>query len=120
MNAGNGQSLSFDNADAAYDLLAVHVERFVEAWDGGGGPPALVEFLPAGSPAVRRLGLIELIKVDLEYRHQRGCLRSLGDYFDAFPELCAEGEVPFDLIYEDFHIRKQAGETVVIQPYFRR
>ncbi len=120
MNVGNGHSLPFDDADAAYDLLAAHVERFVEAWDGSGGPPALVDFLPQGSPAVRRLGLIELIKVDLEYRHQRGCLRSLDEYFDSFPELCAAGEVPFDLIYEDFHIRKQGGETVVIQPYFER
>src|SRR5947208_2201329 len=44
----------------------------------------------------------------------------LNCYFDAFPELCADGEVPLDLIYEDFHIRKQGGETVVIQPYFER
>ncbi len=120
MNVADGQSLPFDNADAAYDLLAAHVERFVEAWESGSGPPSVVDYLPRGSPAVRRLGLIELIKVDLEYRQQRGCLRPLGEYFDAFPELCVGGEIPFDLIYEDFHIRKQSGETVLIQPYFER
>jgi serine/threonine protein kinase len=120
MNVASGPSLPFDHADAAYDLLAVHVGRFVEAWEAGGGPPSVVDYLPQGSPAVRRLGLIELIKVDLEYRQQRGCLRPLSEYFDAFPELCDGGEVPFDLIYEDFHIRKQGGETVVIQPYFER
>src|SRR5437879_2242547 len=84
VSVGSSQSLSFDNADAAYDLLAEHVERFIEAWDSPNGPPALVDFLPRGSAAVRRLGLIALIKVDLEYRQQRGCLRALNDYFDAF------------------------------------
>ncbi len=120
MNVADGQSLPFDNADAAYDLLAVHVERFVGAWEAGGGPPSVVDYLPPGSPAVRRLGLIELIKVDLEYRQQRGCLRPLSEYFDAFPELCVDGQVPFDLIYEDFHVRKQGGETVLVHPYFER
>src|SRR4051812_10165885 len=73
VNVGPSQPLNFDNADAAYDLLAEHVERFIEAWDAPDGQPALVDYLPHSPAAVRRLGLIELIKVDLEYRQQRGC-----------------------------------------------
>src|SRR5438874_9768449 len=37
------------NAEAAYDLLAEHVERFIAAWDAPNGQPALVDYLPRGS-----------------------------------------------------------------------
>src|SRR5207249_3003067 len=54
VDVGSSQSLTFDNADAAYDLLAEHVERFIEAWDSAQGPPALMDYVPHGSAAVRR------------------------------------------------------------------
>ena len=68
-------------------------------------------------PGLRRMALVELIKVDLEYRWQEHNLpRSLAEYLEEFPELAAGG-VPCDLVYEEYHVRKQAGDAVDPQQY---
>ena len=41
------------------------------------------------------------------------------DYLAAFPELGAGGP-PCDLIYEEFHVRKRAGEPVRPEDYLAR
>jgi serine/threonine protein kinase len=120
MIAESPKPLSLDNTDAAYEALAGHVERFIAAWDAGGEPPHLAEHVPGQPLSLRKMGLVELIKVDLEYRYQRGCPKPLDDYFGEFAELLADGSVPLDLIYEEFHVRKQAGVTVDLRPYFQR
>ena len=54
-------------------------------------PPDLNPFLPQ-SGEIRRLTLVELIKVDLEYRWlSRGCPKRLSEYLAEFPELPAAG-----------------------------
>ena len=37
-----------------------------------------------------------------------------------FPELAADGGVPCDLIYEEFHVRRQHGDTVSVREYCDR
>ena len=49
------------------EVLANRLDAFVEAWEAGADPPDLHPFLP-DSGEIRRLTLVELIKVDLEYR----------------------------------------------------
>ena len=50
-------------------------------------PPDLNPFLPE-TGEIRRLTLVELIKVDLEYRWlSRGCPKRISEYFAEFPEL---------------------------------
>ena len=89
-----------------WDDVADRIERFVQAWESGMSPP-LADFLPAGESASRQFTLVELIKVDLEYRLRRGLpCRSLAEYCQEFPELCGEGSIPIDLIYEELHLRK--------------
>ncbi|WP_280299090.1 hypothetical protein [Nocardia abscessus] len=44
--------------------MAEVVERFADAWRTAETPPDLAAYLP-DSPAIRRVSLIELIKVDL-------------------------------------------------------
>ena len=105
------------NATRLWAAVSDHLEAFARAWEQG--PPDLAAFAPAGPPAVRRLTLTELIKFDIEQRIQRHLARPLEDYFRDFPELAADGP-PCDLLYEDFHLRKQAGETVWAADYFRR
>ncbi|MBI1901604.1 MAG: serine/threonine protein kinase [Planctomycetia bacterium] len=112
-------SLDLAHADDAWEKLADHVDSFIDAW-GKGEPPPLSDFVPAGPPALRRMALVELIKIDLERRAERRCLKSLGEYFADFPELGAGDAPPLDLIYEDFHIRRQTGDTVVAADYFQR
>jgi serine/threonine protein kinase len=66
---------------------------------------------------LRRLVLVELIKVDLEERVARGLtLRRIEDYAAEFPEL-TDGGVPCDLLYEEFHVRRRAGEPVRARDY---
>ena len=47
------------------------VGRFTAGWEWFGPAPDLTDYLPA-DPALRRVSLIELIKVDLEKRWLRG------------------------------------------------
>ena len=81
-------------------------------------PPISGPFLPEAGE-IRRLTLVELIKVDLEYRWlNRGCPKRLAEYLAEFPEL-GKGRVPCDLIYEEFHIRKQSGQNVSAEEYLQ-
>jgi serine/threonine protein kinase len=106
-------------ATFAWDDLSERLERFISTWETG-GEPTLVEFLPSEPPAHRRLVLIELVKVDLEQRTQRGRNKPLETYIAEFPELLENGEPPCDLIYEEYHIRRTAGENVGPRDYYQR
>jgi serine/threonine protein kinase len=105
------------SATRVWAAVTGRLEAFARAWESG--PPDLADFLPAGPPNVRRLTLVELIKFDVDQRLQRGLDRRLEEYFAAFPELVAGGP-PCDLLYEDFHLRKRAGETVSPSQYYQR
>jgi hypothetical protein len=102
------------NAEAAtfaWDELAQRLERFIATWDAG-SEPTLADFLPPDPPTLRRLVLVELVKVDLEQRTTRGKKKPLESYTTDFPELLENGEPPCDLIYEEYHIRRTAGEKI--------
>ncbi len=111
--------LTSDAATFAWDDLSTRLERFIATWDAG-NEPTLVEFLPSEPPSHRRMVLVELVKVDLEQRTQRGRQKSLEAYTTEFPELLENGEPPCDLIYEEYHIRRTAGENVAARDYFDR
>lgn len=106
-------------ATFAWDDLSQRLERFIATWETG-NEPTLVEFLPPEPPAHRRMVLIELVKVDLEQRTQRGRKKPLESYTSEFPELLENGEPPCDLIYEEYHIRRTSGERVTPRDYYER
>jgi serine/threonine protein kinase len=116
---GMTQQKSAEVATLAWDDLAKRLERFIETWEGG-REPTLAEFLPPEPPSHRRLVLIELVKVDLEQRTTRGAKKALEAYAADFPELLESGEPPCDLIYEEYHIRRTAGDNVSPSEYYRR
>ncbi|WP_067540195.1 serine/threonine-protein kinase [Nocardia crassostreae] len=88
--------------------LTTAVTRFAEAWEKADAPPDLAAYLPI-SPDLRRICLIELIKVDLHYRWRRGAApKRLAGYLADFPELVAE-PLPPDLLYEEFHCVRAYG-----------
>ncbi|MEU4341962.1 serine/threonine-protein kinase [Nocardia sp. NPDC023852] len=92
------------------------VERFADAWRTAATPPKLAAYLP-DSPAIRRVSLIELIKVDLANRWGLGkAPKRLADYVEELPEL-RTWPLPPDLIYEEFHVRKQSGSSVAVDEY---
>lgn len=112
-------SLTPDTAHHTWTVLSGHVEAFIQAWDHNTEPPSPVEFLPAGPPAVRHMTLVELVKVDLEYRwiHRR-TPRTIEEYLVAHTELVQE--LPADLIYEEYHVRRRAGDGVSPEDYLLR
>ena len=66
--------------------------------------------------------LIELIKVDLEYRHNSGgpVLR-LEDYLAEYPELGEPDGMPVELIHEEYHVSsKNSGITIDVNDCIAR
>src|SRR5207253_224416 len=80
------QGPAVGSADATEALLDQAVGRLEEAWQCA-PPPDLAPFLPAVAEPARRRLLIELIKVDQEYRWRRGDRRLLEAYLRDWPEL---------------------------------
>ncbi|HEY1380187.1 MAG TPA: serine/threonine-protein kinase [Gemmataceae bacterium] len=109
-----------DQSTWAWDMLASRLDACSAAWVGG-TPPPLGQFLPPEPPSLRRLVLTELVKLDQEQRVSHGLpLRRVEDYAVEFPELAADGGVPCDLLYEEFHLRRRSGEPVDLKEYLDR
>src|SRR5688572_4165548 len=102
MSAPVDATRSFSDTVQIWDALADRIETFIGAWESG-EPPRLADHVPEGPRVVRKLALLEMIKVDLEYRWKAGQGRLIEDYAHEFPELVDAG-APCDLIYEEFHI----------------
>ena len=91
----------------------------MSAWQSG-DPPPLADFLPAEPAALRPIVLVELIKVDMERRLRSGApFKMLEAYQLEFTEL-ADSDIPCDLIYEEYHLRRMSGETVDSAAYLKR
>ncbi len=104
-----------------WERLSEHIDRFVAAWQQSGDPPAVADFAPPQPPGFRRLALVELIKVDLEHRWQRRqSPQMVEQYLAEFPELTGGGGIPCDLVYEEYHVRKQHGDDVSLAEYCDR
>ena len=112
--------IPLEQGPPTWDVLASQLDAFIQRWESAAEPPALAEFIPRGSATLQRLVLIELIKVDLDYRWTRHMPRYVEDYAKDFPELAGGGGVPSDLIFEEYRIRKQVGAAVYPEEYFGR
>ena len=55
--------------------------------------------------------LVELVKVDLSCRYARGQKPQVADYLRRFPELEAQDDRVLSLIYEEFCLREESGDT---------
>lgn len=114
-----GSSLTLEEAEQSLTLLESKLAEFLAAWERSGMPPDMHAYLPPGGE-IRRIVLTELIKIDLEYRWQVHDLpKDLSEYAAEFPELTAAG-IPADLVYEEFHIRRQSGKPVEPNSYLER
>ena len=112
------ETYSISNEDGNTAFLAVEkcLDALDRSWNKTQSPHDLANFLP-DNEAIRRIVLIELIKIDLEYRHNVWNFpKRLDSYFKEFPEL--EKHPPTDLIYEEIHIRHKCGLSVDRQDYF--
>jgi eukaryotic-like serine/threonine-protein kinase len=119
--ADTTQSLPAEPATVAFNALVERADSLIAAWQGDELPPDLNQFLPAEPQSLRHLALKELIKIDLEYRWQHHEMpKQVEEYIDEFPDLAEDGEVPCDLIYEEFHLRRQGENPPSPQDYYNR
>lgn len=99
--------------------ILLSLERFVDAWQAMQSPPNLEDFLISKSG--RKLQtLVELIKIDLEYRYQIfNYPKQLDEYIQEHSELhsCS---LPADLIYEEFYFRNQSGLRIEARDYLEK
>lgn len=144
-----------DDSFVAWELVANCLERLAKSWDSylespcrpsveNGArqateltEPDIADFVPKQTPQFQYLALVELAKLDLEYRWRTQfahsddtpgasvvgrpvCQLRIEDYVARFPKLLSDGQPPADLIYEEFHVRKGSGESISVDEMIRR
>jgi eukaryotic-like serine/threonine-protein kinase len=77
----------------------------------------LAEFLPPHGDGDRLPVLSELVRIDLELRAARGAAPRLSEYLERFPELASDRNRLQEIAYEEYRIRRQAGELVSPEEY---
>lgn len=114
-------SLSLDDATAVWAFVEQQLDAFCRAWDDAPPPPELASFVGDVKGPVRRLLLVDLVKIDMEYRGSlENAMLTMESYLEAWPELAADGIVPPELLYEDVFHRRRNGYAVDIRDYQAR
>jgi hypothetical protein len=99
------------------------VDEVVDAYEAAralGDPADLAVFLPPPDHPEYLAILCELIRVDLEYSWQAGRPNRLDDYRGRFPELFQDRRWVQEIAFEEFRLRRQAGEDPSPLEYRRR
>lgn len=101
------------------DLLEACLERFLPCapLDDAG---RLREFLPEGDGSEARFLAGELVKLDMAAVAEGGGSPRLERYADALPDLLPMAEAPFDLVIEEYQLRREAGEDPKQSEYATR
>lgn len=125
ISAGRKQNCAIDGAGAVaksmttgnWDELAAIVEAYLAHWESN-LPPDLISAVSSVPIELRSVAALELAKVDLEQRYSRGLRRLVEDYIELLPEL---RQTPLaELVLEEYHARKRAGERPSGNEYRRR
>lgn len=101
----------------------VERESFIEAFESAFAADAaadLANFLPQTDHPLRLPVLEELVRIDLEHHWRRGEPRWLEDYFHRFPELYETSAAIRTLAFEEYRLRRRAGEPVLADEYRAR
>jgi serine/threonine protein kinase/predicted Zn-dependent protease len=99
-------------APAAF--AADELDSFVEAFEAAQhaqGTVDLRQFLPSPSHPLYLPVLRELVRVDLEYGWEQGRPPSLADYQGRFPELFRDRASLEEIAFEEYRLRRQAGQA---------
>ncbi len=103
--------------------VPIDLEDFVDAFEAawarhGDADPA--QFVPDHGHALYLPVLGELLRIDMEMRWKRGTPRRPEDYRDRFPLLFENREVLKGLAFEEYRLRRQAGEAPSPTEYQKR
>jgi serine/threonine protein kinase/Flp pilus assembly protein TadD len=106
------------NNDSRDDLEAI-VEAFELELESA-GEANLGDFLPAATTPGYLEVAVELIRVDLESARARGAAKRLEEYVTAVPSVFGNPQALGQIAFEEYRLRKQAGEPVDVSEYSRR
>jgi len=107
--------------DSAAHPLALHemIDAFEEAQHKA-GPADLADHLPPPDDPLFQVALRELVRVDLEYSWKRQQPSSLEEYCRRFPMLLDDPDSLREITFEDYRLRKRAGQNPDPAEYQRR
>src|SRR5947209_8768519 len=100
-------------------LLEAWLVDFDLSWDESQLGSWARRLPPPGDP-LRRPALVEMVKIDLEHRWQRGRRARLEGYLKALPELGAAADLPADLLLAEYEARGQCGAAADLAEFARR
>jgi hypothetical protein len=92
---------------------------FDRSWD----PDRLglwIQKLPPRGDRLRRAALVEMVRIDMERRWERGQRSLLESYLELLPELGTPETVAVDLIRAEFEVREQFGEPASLSELAKR
>jgi serine/threonine protein kinase/tetratricopeptide (TPR) repeat protein len=99
------------------------LDSFVEAYEAAQAQDEKADlraFLPDPAHPLYGEVLQELVRIDLEYGWARGRARSLHDYQSDFPRLFQNPADLGAIAFEEYRLRRQAGEDPVPEEYRQR
>jgi hypothetical protein len=99
------------------------LEDFVEAFESAQARDSqsdLADYLPAALHPLYRAVASELIRIDLELSWKRGRPKRVEDYQPLFPDLLQDPEVLEGIAFEEYRLRRQAGELPCPSEYRQR
>jgi len=103
--------------------MANDLENFIAAFESARASDLqtdLTHFLPAQDHPLYGAVLAELIRVDLEFGWQQGRPKSLEDYRRRFPQLAEDLQLWPAISFEEYRLRRQAGENASPEDYRAR
>jgi len=115
-------SVRDDETDTPREALCVlddYVRAFERAYARRGGADPAAYLPPDGHP-LHAAVLRELVRVDLEYGWERGRPKDLAEYQSDFPGLAADGDGLREIAFEEFRLRRLAGQNPSPDEYLTR
>ena len=101
----------------------LQLDDYVEAYEvarGAGRPRELAECLPPVDHPQRTQTVIELVRVDLEYNWESGHGMRVEQYQQMFPAELSSGEGLKQVAFEEYRLRRRAGENIARHDYCDR
>ena len=105
------------------NLPRLELDDFIRGYEAAwarGDRVELMAFLPEPGHPLRRSVLCELVRIDLEYHWTSGQPRPLDDYRNSYPELFRDQESLGAITFEEYRLRRLAGEDATPAEYANR